>query len=448
MVLNRPQKKLFLKTFGCQMNVYDSQRILQLLAQKNYKQVDNPREADLIFLNTCTVREKPAQKVYSILGRLRPLKKKNPNLIIGVGGCLAQQEGENLLARFAQVDFVLGTKEINRLLEILTTIEKSRTRLVATELNGRVDPYGGLPLTAESNSSATAFVSIMQGCDNFCSFCIVPFVRGREVSRPSRDILKEIFLLAQSGVKEITLLGQNVNSYGKTSPGDLDFVGLLKAIQEIPGIERIRFTTSHPRDLSISLIECFAQLSKLCEHIHLPLQSGSDRILKLMNRGYTFQEYLEKVEMLRKVCPDISITTDMIVGFPGEKEEDFQASLEALGVIEFDEMFSFKYSDRPGTKAASLSEKVPEEISERRLKELQAYQKKITQQKNQAYEGKIVEVLVEGRSKNCPEESTGRTRTNRIANFPGIFAPGSLVKVKIVQAYAHSLRGEVQNPTR
>jgi len=439
-------KKLFLKTFGCQMNVYDSQRILQLLARENYMLVNNPREADLIFLNTCTVREKPAQKVYSILGRLRPLKKKNPNLIIGVGGCLAQQEGENLLARFAQVDFVLGTKEFNRLLEILNIIEKSGTRLAATELNGRIDPYAELPLVGEPNSAATAFVSIMQGCDNFCSFCIVPLVRGREVSRPSRDILKEISLLAQKGVKEVTLLGQNVNSYGKTSPGELDFSGLLRAIQEIPGIERIRFTTSHPRDLTESLIECFGQLSKLCEHIHLPLQSGSDRILKLMNRGYTFQEYLQKVKRLRQVCPDISITTDMIVGFPGEKEEDFQASLEALGLIEFDEMFSFQYADRPGTKASSLAEKVPKEIGERRLRELQTFQKKITQQKNKAYEGKTVQVLVEGKSKNCLEESTGRTRTNRIVNFPGIFAPGRLVNVRIVQAYAHSLRGEVQNP--
>lgn len=442
------QKKLFLKTFGCQMNVYDSERIRQLLIQEDYVLVDNPREADLIFLNTCTVREKPAQKVYSILGRLRPLKKKNPDLIIGVGGCLAQQEGENLLARFAQVDFVLGTKEFNRLLEILAAIKKSRIRLAATELNGRVDPYAELPGAGGPNSSATAFVSIMQGCDNFCTFCIVPFVRGREVSRPSRDILKEISLLAQKGIKEITLLGQNVNAYGKTSPGELDFVGLLKVIQEIPGIERIRFTTSHPRDLSGSLIECFAQLSKLCEHIHLPLQSGSDRILKLMNRGYTFQEYLQKVKMLRQLCPAISITTDMIVGFPGEKEEDFQASLEALGLIEFDEMFSFKYSDRPGTKACSLPEQVPEEIKERRLQELQIRQRKITQQKNKAYEGKIVQVLVEGGSKNCSEESTGRTRTNRIVNFPGIFAPGKLVNVKIAQAYAHSLRGEVQNQDR
>jgi tRNA-2-methylthio-N6-dimethylallyladenosine synthase len=439
-------KKLFLKTFGCQMNDYDSQRILQLLARENYMLVNNPREADLIFLNTCTVREKPAQKVYSILGRLRPLKKKNPNLIIGVGGCLAQQEGENLLARFAQVDFVLGTKEFNRLLEILNIIEKSGTRLAATELNGRIDPYAELPLVGEPNSAATAFVSIMQGCDNFCSFCIVPLVRGREVSRPSRDILKEISLLAQKGVKEVTLLGQNVNSYGKTSPGELDFSGLLRAIQEIPGIERIRFTTSHPRDLTESLIECFGQLCKLCEHIHLPLQSGSDRILKLMNRGYTFQEYLQKVKRLRQVCPDISITTDMIVGFPGEKEEDFQASLEALGLIEFDEMFSFQYADRPGTKASSLAEKVPKEIGERRLRELQTFQKKITQQKNKAYEGKTVQVLVEGKSKNCPEESTGRTRTNRIVNFPGIFAPGRLVNVRIFQAYAHSLRGDVQNP--
>ncbi len=425
------------------MNVYDSERILQLLSRENYTPVENLREADLIFLNTCTVREKPAQKVYSLLGRLRPLKKKKPNLIIGVGGCLAQQEGENLLAKFTQVDFVLGTKEFNRLLEIIALVEESKTRIVANKLNGRVDPYAELPLPEQPTSPATAFVSIMQGCDNFCSFCIVPFVRGREVSRPSQEILREISFLAEKGVKEVTLLGQNVNSYGQTSPGELDFVGLLKAIQEIPGIERIRFTTSHPRDLSYSLIECFAQLSKLCEHIHLPLQSGSDHILSLMNRGYTFAEYWQKIELLRQVCPDISITTDMIVGFPGENEDDFQASLKALALIQFDEIFSFKYSDRPGTKAAHLPLKVPEEVKESRLKELQARQRKITQQKNKVYEGKTVEVLVEGKSKNCPEESTGRTRTNRVVNFPGILAPGSLVKVRILQAYAHSLRGEV-----
>ncbi len=438
-----PPKKIFLKTFGCQMNVYDSERILQLLSRENYTPVENLGEADLIFLNTCTVREKPARKVYSLLGRLGPLKKKKPNLIIGVGGCLAQQEGENLLAKFSQVDFVLGTKEFNRLLEILALVEKSKTRIVATKLNGLVDPYTELPLREEPTSPATAFVSIMQGCDNFCSFCIVPFVRGREVSRSSQEILREISLWAEKGVKEVTLLGQNVNSYGQTSPGELDFVGLLKAIQEIPGIERIRFTTSHPRDLSYSLIECFAQLSKLCEHIHLPLQSASDHILSLMNRGYTFAEYWQKIKMLRQVGPDISITTDMIVGFPGESEDDFQASLEALALIQFDEIFSFKYSDRPGTKAANLPAKVAEEIKESRLKELQACQKKITQQKNKAYEGKTVEVLVEGKSRNCPEESTGRTRTNRVVNFPGILAPGSLVKVRILQAYAHSLRGEV-----
>lgn len=430
-------------TFGCQMNVYDSERIRQLLSSQNYRQVDDPQEADIIFLNTCTVREKPTQKVYSLLGRLRTLKKRKPNLIIGVGGCLAQQEGEGLLERFPQVDFVLGTKEFNRLAEILREVERTRKKLVANHLNGRVDPYAGLPILGLPSCRVTAFVSIMQGCDNFCSFCIVPFVRGREVSRPSAEILREISLLTQQGVKEVTLLGQNVNSYGKTSPGELDFTGLLKAVQEIPGIARIRFTTSHPRDLSSSLIEAFAKISKLCEHIHLPLQSGSDRLLREMNRGYTFQEYLEKIKALRQTCPEISITTDMIVGFPGEQEEDFQASLQALALIQFDEMFSFKYSDRPGTKAASLPAKVPEQVSLRRLQELQSLQRKITHQKNKAYEGKVVEVLVEGESKNCPAESTGRTRTNRIVNFPGIFAPGSLVNVQIKQAFAHSLRGQV-----
>ncbi len=425
------------------MNVYDSERIAHLLAARDYHPVEDPGEADLVFLNTCSVREKPEQKVYSTLGRLRALKRKKSKLIIGIGGCMAQQGGETFLRRFPHVDFVVGTKEISRIGELLDELEVYGRRGLAANLSGRVDPYIRLPFFLPA-SKVVAFVSIMQGCDNFCSFCIVPYVRGREVSRPSREVVEEIRFLAGQGVKEVTLLGQNVNSYGQTSAGELDFVGLLRAVQEIPGVERLRFTTSHPKDLSPSLIRAFGKFPKLCEHIHLPLQSGSARILKRMNRKYSPEEYLEKIHDLRRSCPGISITSDMIVGFPGEKEEDFRASMEMIAKIGFDDLFSFKYSDRPGTRAARFEEKVPEEISQRRLAELQALQRTITQKKNKAWEGKDAEVLVEGPSKAHPQEITGRTRTNHIVNFPGEnLAPGSMVRVRIQRVYAHSLRGEI-----
>ncbi len=425
------------------MNVYDSERIAHLLAARDYHPVEDPDEADLIFLNTCSVREKPEQKVYSTLGRLRALKRKKSKLIIGIGGCMAQQGGETFLRRFPHVDFVVGTKEISRIGELLDDLEVYGRRGLAANLSGRVDPYVGLPFFLPA-SKVAAFVSIMQGCDNFCSFCIVPYVRGREVSRPSREVVEEIRSLAGQGVKEITLLGQNVNSYGQTSLGELDFVGLLRAVQEIPGVERLRFTTSHPKDFSPSLIRAFGKFPKLCEHIHLPLQSGSARILQRMNRKYSPEEYLEKIHNLRLSCPGISITSDMIVGFPGEKEEDFDASMEMIAKIGFDDLFSFKYSDRPGTRAARFEKKVPEEIGQRRLAELQALQRTITQEKNKAWEGKEAEVLVEGPSKAHPQENTGRTRTNHIVNFPGNnLAPGSMVRIKIQRVYAHSLRGEI-----
>jgi tRNA-2-methylthio-N6-dimethylallyladenosine synthase len=283
----------------------------------------------------------------------------------------------------------------------------------------------------------------MQGCDNFCSYCIVPFVRGREVNRPAKDILEEIRSRAASGVKEVTLLGQNVNSYGNRPPGGFGFVDLLDAVQEIPGIERIRFTTSHPKDLSPGLIRAFGRLSKLCEHIHLPLQSGSNRILDRMNRGYSTQEYLEKVSELRRVGPDMSITTDLIVGFPGEEESDYQSTVEMAEKVQFDEFFSFRYSDRPHTRASLFPDKVSEGVKQRRLAELQALQKEITFKKNKALEGREVEVLVGGESKAGAGEKSGRTRANRIVNFPGkSFEPGDLVRLRIEEILPHSLRGK------
>ncbi len=424
------------------MNVYDTERAAQLLTSHGYVQVDDPRRADFIWVNTCSVRDKPEQKVYSALGRFQALKKKNPKLIIGVGGCLAQQEGDALLKRVPFLDFVLGTKEIRRMPEILGSLQKSGGRTSATGLRGRVDPYSELPFFA-APGKVTTFISIMQGCDNFCSYCIVPFVRGREVSRPAGEILEEIRFRAAGGVKEVTLLGQNVNSYGNRAPGGIGFVDLLEAVQEIPEIRRIRFTTSHPKDLSPRLIEAFGRIAKLCEHIHLPLQSGSDRILGRMNRGYTAGEYLEKVAELRRVRPDISLTTDLIVGFPGEEESDYRATLEIAEKAQFDEFFSFRYSDRPHTRASLFADKVPEEVKQRRLEKLQALQKEITLRKNRALQGREVEVLVEGESKAGAREKTGRTRAGRIVNFAGDGCePGHLVTLRIIEILPHSLRGE------
>jgi len=435
-------RNFFIQTFGCQMNVYDSERIAQILAAWNYRQVDDPARADLILINTCSVREKPEQKVYSALGRFRSLKKKNPKLIIGVGGCLAQQEGQKLLERVPFLDFVLGTKELPRVQEILDDLERSGSRRCAVNLNGRIDPYRGLPLSPVPGR-ATSFVSIMQGCDNFCSFCIVPFVRGREVSRPIKDLLEEIGVLISQGVKEVILLGQNVNSYGKQTPGEPTFVELLERVGKIPEIERIRFTTSHPKDLSQGLLDAFGRLTKLCEHIHLPLQSGSNRVLQRMNRGYTREEYEEKVLNLRRTCPEISITTDIIVGFPGEEEKDHRETLEVIERIQFDDLFSFRYSDRPHTRASFFPGKVEEEVKQHRLSQVQSAQKEITRRKNKAWEGRDVEVLVEGPSKIRPEERTGRTRTNRIVNFAGDSPVGALVRVRVRHPLAHSLRGEL-----
>jgi tRNA-2-methylthio-N6-dimethylallyladenosine synthase len=435
-------KNFYLQTYGCQMNVYDSERIARLLADRNYHRVKEPSQADLILVNTCAVREKPEKKVYSVLGRFRALKEKNPSLIIGIAGCVAQQEGKGLLERISYLDLVLGTKEIRKIPEILDALEAGGVRRAATDLRGRFDPYANLPLSSPSGK-VTAFVSIMQGCDNFCSFCVVPFVRGREVSRRSKDVLDEIHALSARGVKGVTLLGQNVNSYGNRGSGEIGFVELLEEIQGVSGIERIRFTTSHPKDLSPKLIRAFGRLSKLCEHIHLPLQSGSNRILKRMNRGYTSEEYWEKILELRRVCPEISITTDMIVGFPGEEEADFQSTMEMIEKVQFDEFFSFRYSDRPRTRASFFPEKVAEGVKQRRLMGLQALQKEITSRKNKAWEGREVEVLVEGESRAKRGEKSGRTRANRIVNFPGAcLRAGDLAKLRIREALPHSLRGE------
>jgi tRNA-2-methylthio-N6-dimethylallyladenosine synthase len=436
------QKRVYIETYGCQMNEHDSERILRLLEDSLYSETKEAREASLILINTCSVREKPEHKVYSALGRFKKLKEEK-GTIIGVAGCVAQQEGEHLLDRVPYLDMVIGTHAIPLIPQLLEKVEASGERVCETGFDQQGE-YLRTPLPQKSMAKVKSYVTIMQGCNHFCSFCIVPYVRGRERSRPSQEILEEVRHLAERGVKEVFLLGQNVNGYGKGLKGELDFPGLLRRIDGTEGIERIRFTTSHPADLSDSLIQAFSQLKRLCEHIHLPFQSGSDRILKAMHRGYTKGSYLERIDRLRESCPSIAVTADVIVGFPGEEEEDFRETLDLMERVQFDDLFSFKYSPRKGTQAAQLECQVQEKAKQDRLSILQKIQRDITLQKNRSLEEKVEGVLIEGRSKQSDRDVTGRTRSNKIVNLPGnMNLVGKLVPVKIMKAYAHSLRGEM-----
>jgi len=438
-------KRVYIETYGCQMNEHDSERILRLLENSHYLETKEAREADLILINTCSVREKPEHKVYSALGRFKRLKEKKGTLI-GLAGCVAQQEGERLLDRVPYLDLVIGTHTIPLLPQLLERIEASGERVCEIGLDPRGD-YLKTPLPQRPLVKVKSYVTIMQGCDHFCSFCIVPYVRGRERSRPSQEIIEEVKHLAEMGVKEVYLLGQNVNGYGKGLEEALDFSEILRRVNRIEGIERIRFTTSHPADLSDRLIQDFSELEKLCEHIHLPFQSGSDRILKAMHRGYTKGSYLERIDRLRDVCPSIALTADVIVGFPGEEEGDFRETLDLMEKVRFDDLFSFKYSPRKGTRAAQFQNQVEEKVKQDRLSILQKIQREITLQKNQALEGQVEEVLVEGRSKQSDQDVTGRTRSNKIVNFEGeLNWMGRLVPVRIIKAYPHSLRGEAIAP--
>ncbi|MGZ6275349.1 MAG: tRNA (N6-isopentenyl adenosine(37)-C2)-methylthiotransferase MiaB [Syntrophales bacterium] len=438
------QKNLFIYTFGCQMNVHDSEKIAALMEKSGYASVHDVEKADLIIINTCSIREKAAQKVYSQLGRLRKFKKRKPNLIIGVGGCLAQQWGAKFIERVPHLDLVFGTHNIHSLPDLITTIEKTGQPVVRTEFHERVKSLG---IAAPNvNGKVTAYVTVMQGCNNFCSYCVVPHLRGKEESRSLPEIVKEVEVLAGGGIKEVTLLGQNVNSYGKAIGNGHDFADLLHEIGSIGGIERIRFTTSHPKDLSDRLVRCFSEVDKLCEHIHLPVQTGSDRVLKMMNRCYTNADYCERVAELKSICPDISITSDIIVGFPGEADRDFQATIDMMGKIRFDNVFSFKYSERDGTAAVELGDKVGEGVKSDRLRIVQALQEKHTLEKNEAMIGNTEEILVEETSKNSKEDVSGRTRTNKIVNFRGSHELiGKIVSVLITDAYQHSLRGRLLN---
>jgi len=420
------------------MNVHDSEKIAGIFSEAGYEQTGDIKEADVIIINTCSVRQKAEQKFYSELGRLKRIKERKPDVKIAVAGCIAQQKGEMLFERFPYVDFIFGPSNIDSLQK---WIDGNNIR-TALEENPQ---YHTKTLPLKREGQVRAWVSIMYGCDNFCSYCVVPYTRGRERSRPSRDICNEIQSLAAQGFKEVTLLGQNVNSYGKGLSEKVDFPDLLRMIHDIEAIERIRFVTSHPRDLSEKLIETMRDLPKICEHIHLPIQAGSDRILSLMNRGYTYRQYKEKIDMLRNAIPEIAITTDVIVGFPGETEEDFECTMRALSEIRFDGIFAFKYSKRPNTRALTLPGHIDEKIKAERLSRVLALQDSITYEKNKLLEGETVEVLVEGISETDGEKLTGRTRSNKIVNFYGdLSSIGNLVRVKILEAKRHSLYGKVQ----
>jgi tRNA-2-methylthio-N6-dimethylallyladenosine synthase len=436
-------KKLYIQTYGCQMNQYDSERIAQVMGRANYTLTDEPANADLILLNTCSVRDKAEQKVYSALGSWREIKRQKSSVIIGVGGCVAQQEGDRLLKRVPHLDLVFGTHNIHKLADMIEQVQSAHARPV--EIAFYRDPsYMEDPDGRTHVRGAKAFVTIMQGCNKVCSFCIVPHVRGREVSRPSEKILAEIKSLAAQGVKEVMLLGQNVNSYGKISTGEIHFAKLLQRIDAIEGLSRIRFTTSHPQDLSPDLIEAYAILNKLCEHLHLPVQSGSDSVLLRMRRGYMRSEYLDRIDRLRQRCPEVALSTDIIVGFPGETDDDFERTLELLSQVEYDEIYSFMYSPRTQTVSAKLyNDDVPQEKKKERLKQVQDVQQEISLRKNREKIGRIEEVLIDGLSRN-KAQVMGRTRTNRIVNVIGREnLIGEMVNARIIAATVNSLVGEL-----
>jgi len=441
-------KKVFIRTFGCQMNEYDSGKMAELLrAAKGFEPTDRPEDADLILFNTCSVRERAQEKVFHDLGRVKPLKRARPDLLIGVGGCVASQEGAAIVARAPYVDLVFGPQTLHRLPELIDARQSSGVPQVDISFP-EIEKFDRLPPAHVEGPSA--FVSIMEGCSKYCSFCVVPYTRGEEMSRPFEDVLTEIADLAAQGVKEVTLLGQNVNAYrGRMADGEIaDFALLLEYVAEFPGIGRIRYTTSHPREFTQRLIDAHARIDKLASHVHLPVQSGSDRTLAAMKRGYTALEYKSIVRRLRAASPGISISSDFIVGFPGETERDFEATLRLMDEVGFDDSYSFVYSRRPGTPAADLADDTPHEVKLARLERLQ---QKIDAQAGRISErmvGSNQQILVEGRSRKSAAELSGRTANRRTVNFRG--APqlvGQFVDVTITAALTHTLRGEVRPAT-
>ena len=445
-------KKVFIKTYGCQMNEYDSDKMSDVLnAAEGLVPTDTPEDADVILFNTCSVREKAQEKVFSELGRVKALKALKPDLVVGVGGCVASQEGASIVARAPYVDVVFGPQTLHRLPELIAARRRTGRSQVDVSFP-EIEKFDHLPPARVEGS--TAFVSIMEGCSKYCSYCVVPYTRGEEVSRPFDDVLAEVAGLAEQGVREVTLLGQNVNAYiGKM--GDTaeraDFALLLEYVAEIPGIERIRYTTSHPKEFTQRLIDAYATNPKLVDHMHLPVQHGSDRILMAMKRGYTVLEYKSIIRKLRAIRPNISVATDFIVGFPGETDADFAKTMDLIHEIGYDTSFSFIYSPRPGTPAANLHDDTPQAVKLERLKHLQATIEENVARISQGMVGSVQRILVEGPSRKDPTELHGRTENNRVVNFALPDLPqarrdrliGQMLDVRIVHAFPHSLRGEV-----
>jgi tRNA-2-methylthio-N6-dimethylallyladenosine synthase len=441
--------KLFIKTFGCQMNEYDSNKMIDVLNASEGSEVTNAVEdADIVIFNTCSVREKAQEKVFSDLGRIRELKLENPNLIIAVGGCVASQEGAAIVNRAPYVDLVFGPQTLHRLPQMIA--KRRATGRPQVDISfPEIEKFDALP--PPKVDGPTAFVSIMEGCSKYCSFCVVPYTRGEEVSRPVEDVLTEIAVLANKGVSEVTLLGQNVNAYQGKLPGmddPLDFAGLLELVNDVPGIERIRFTTSHPKEFTQRLIDAYAKLPKLVDHLHLPVQAGSDRVLMAMKRGYTALEFKSIIRKLKQVRPNLTLTSDFIVGFPGETDSDFEKTIALIEDLGFDNSFSFIYSPRPGTPAAGLDDDTPQATKLARLQRLQLLINTQMRQLSLSMVGRVEAVLIEGLAKKSATEIAGRTSNNRMVN---IALPasrqvkdmvGKIVKVRITESMAHSLRGE------
>jgi len=437
-------RAVYIKTFGCQMNEYDSARLADALGVAcGLETVDDPAQADVLLLNTCSVREKAQEKVFSQLGMWKPLKEKNPNVIIGVGGCVASQEGAAIRERAPFVDIVFGPQTLHRLPQMLGEVIAHRRAVVDVSFP-EIEKFDSLP--EPRAEGPTAYVSIMEGCSKYCTFCIVPYTRGEEVSRPFDDLLTEIAGLAAQGVREVNLLGQNVNAYrgAMHDGGTADLALLVHYVAAIDGIERIRFTTSHPQEMSDSLIQAFAEVSQLVSFLHLPVQSGSDRILALMKRGHTALEYKSKIRRLREARPDICISSDFIVGFPGETDADFEATMQLIEEVDFDQSFSFIYSPRPGTPAADLPDDVPAEVKKARLARLQEQINRQARAISEGMVGTVQKILVEGISRKNEAEISGRTENNRVVNFPGgRELIGQFAGVRITEAMPNSLRGEL-----
>lgn len=437
-------KKVYIKTYGCQMNEYDSDKMADVLNNfQGYEKTDNPDDAEVILFNTCSIREKAQEKVFSDLGRVRHLKQKNPDLIIGVGGCVASQEGQAIVKRAPYVDMVFGPQTLHRIPELME--ERRKTGKSQVDISfPEIEKFDKMP--DAKVEGVTAFVSIMEGCSKYCSYCVVPYTRGEEVSRPLEDVLTEIAKLTFQGVKEVNLLGQNVNAYrGKMPEGGVaDFAMLLELVHEIPGIERIRYTTSHPNEMSQRIIDCYGKLPKLVSHLHLPAQSGSDRILAGMKRGYTSLEYKSVIRKIRALRPDISFSSDFIVGFPGETDEDFEKTMKLIEDVFYDVSFSFIFSARPGTPAAELKDYTPHEVKLARLQRLQARIEEMAGVISQKMVGTTQKILVEGVSKKDPNTLTGRSENFKVVNFVGNPRMiGEIVEVKITAGNPYALTGEV-----